>query len=130
MGAGLHVEIASVPYRLEIGGCRRRAVAVADGVLAAAESFLLFAVVVVGHRKARSLGGLEPGPVDRIAGLGELGADRPGAAAPGVVAALPGLAAPEVGQHVGIGPAARALLRPAIVVAAVAAGIGHDVDRS
>ena len=35
----------------------------------------------------------------------------------------------EIGQHVGIGPAARALLRPAVVVAAIAAGIGHHVDR-
>ena len=129
MRAGLDVEIGALARRLEIGGRRRGAIAVADGVLAAPETFLLLAVVVVGHGKARGLRRLEPGVVDRIAGLGEFGADRPRAAAPRILAALPGLAALEVGQHVGIGPAARALLRPAVVVAAVAAGIGHHVDR-
>ena len=90
---------------------------------------MLRAVVVFGHREARGLGGVEPGVVDGIGGLGEFGADRPVAAAPRIGAALPGLATPEIGQHVGIGPAARTLLRPAVVVAAIAAGIGHHVDR-
>ena len=129
MRAGRDIEIAALPRRPEIGGRGRGAVAVADGVLAAPEAFLPLAVVVVGDGKARRRRGFEPGVVERIAGLGELGADRPRSAAPAVLAALPGLAALEVGQHVGIGPAARALLRPAIVVAAIAAGIGHDVDR-
>src|SRR5262249_11263018 len=61
--------------------------------------------------------------------LCEFRADRPGTTTPRVLAPLPSLAALEVGQHIGIGPTARALLRPAIVVAAMAAGISHHVDR-
>src|SRR3977135_2689508 len=106
-----------------MGGRSRRPVAIADGVLAAAEALLPLAVVVVGHGEARGPGGVEPGVVERIAGLCEFGANRPRTAAPRILAALPGLAAPEIGQHVGIGPAARAFLRPTVVVAAVAAGI-------
>ena len=97
--------------------------------MAAAEAFLLPAIIVVGHGEARGLGGVEPGVVDGIGGLRELGADRPCSAAPRICAALPGLAAFEIREHVGIGPAERTLLRPAVVVAAIAAGIGHHVDR-
>src|SRR5207249_8285680 len=107
----------------------RGTVAVADGVLAAAEAFVVLAVIIVAYGKARGFGGVEPGVVERIAGLREFGADRARSAAPTILAVLPGLAAPEVGQQLGIGPTARALLRPAIVVAAMAAGIGHHVDR-
>jgi len=97
--------------------------------LAAAKAFLLLAVVIVGHGKASRQGGLHPGVVERIGGFCVLGADRPRCAAPRILAAFPSLAALEVGQHVGIGPAARTLLRPAIVVAAMAARISHHVDR-
>src|SRR5580700_3925782 len=45
---------------------RRRAPAVADGELAAAESFLLPAVVIRGERIAAGLGGFEPGLVKWI----------------------------------------------------------------
>ena len=55
--------------------------------------------------------------------------ERPVATAPRIAAALPGFAAAEVGQHVGIRPAARALLRPAVEIAAIAPGVGHHVDR-
>src|SRR6202035_36245 len=107
--------------------CRRRTPTVADGELAAAESLLLLAVVIRCERIAACLGGVEPGFVKRILRPCEFGAERARAAAPGVFAFLEGLAALEIGQHVGIGPAARALLRPAIIIAAVAARIGHHV---
>ena len=129
LGAGLDREVMTALGRPQIGARGRRAPPVADGVLAAAETFLLLAVVILGEGIAGLLRRLEPGVEDRIGRLGELRAERPLAAAPGVRAVFPGLGAIEVGQHVGIGPAARALLRPAIVIAAVAARIGHDVDR-
>ncbi len=129
MGTGLDRQIGAPAHRPEIGACRRRAIAVADGVLTAPEAFLPRAVVVVGHRQARCRGSLEPGVVERITGPCEFGADRPRAAAPAILAAVPGFAAFEVRQHIGVGPAARTLLRPAVVVAAMAAGIGHHVDR-
>ena len=56
-------------------------------------------------------------------------AERAGAAAPGVLALRERLHALEVGQHVRVGPALGALALPAVVVAAVAAHVGHHVDR-
>src|SRR6185437_11868738 len=106
-----------------------RAVAVADGVLAATKSLLLLAVIVGRQWIAARRRSREPGVVERVLGLGEFGAQRAGIAAPGILAVLPGLATPEIRQHVRVGPAARALLRPAIVVAGITARVGHDVDR-
>ncbi len=126
---GTDREIGAPARRLEIGGCGGGAIAVANGVLAASEAFLPHSIVVIGHGQARGRGRLEPGVVERIAGLGELGADRPRIAAPPILSALPGFATFEVGKHVGVGPAARTFLRPAVVVAAMAAGICHHVDR-
>ena len=123
------LKIFSSARGLEKSIRRRRAPAVANGVLAAAETFLLLAVVIRRERIAAGLGGREPGVVERVFGPGEFGAERSFAAAPSVGAVFPGLAAAEIGQHVRIGPAARALLRPAVVVAGIAARIGHDVDR-
>ena len=97
--------------------------------MTAPEAFLLLAVVVVGDWKAGRRCGFEPGVVQRIARLCEFRADRPSPAAPRILAALPPLAALEVGQHIGIGPTARSLLRPAIVIAAMAARVSHHVDR-
>ena len=126
---GRNGEIFAAPRRLEKRIRGRRTPAVANCVLAAAEALLLFAVVVGRHRIAAGLGGFEPGLVERVLGLGELGAERSLTAAIRVGTVLPGFAAPEIGQHVRIGPAARTLLRPAVVVASIAARIGHDVDR-
>ena len=112
----------------QVGARRRRTPAVADRVLAAPEALALRAVVIGGDGEAGRPAGVDPGLEDRIRGPRELRAERPVAAAPRVRAFLPGLAAPEIGQHVGIGPAGRALARPAIVIAGGAARIGHDVD--
>ena len=59
-------EIFPVARRLEKGVGRRRAPAVADGELAAAEAFLLLAVVIGRQRIAAGLGGFEPGFVERV----------------------------------------------------------------
>src|SRR5262249_56689729 len=100
--AGLDDEVCPLLRGSEIGGRGRGAIAVPDGVLTAPEAFLLLAVVVVGDREARRRRGFEPGVVERVARLCELRADRPSSAAPRVLAALPPLAALEVGQHIGI----------------------------
>src|SRR5262249_61966028 len=99
MGARCDAEIAAPPRRFEIRARRRCAITVANGVLAAAKTFLLRAVVIVRHRQARDLGGFDPRVVDGIGGLRELGADRARSAAPWIGAGLPTLAALEVGQH-------------------------------
>src|SRR5262249_40940046 len=125
---GLDLEICPLPRRSEVRARGRGAIAATDGVLTAPEAFLLLAVVVVGDWEARGRGGFEPCVVKRIARLCEFRADRPGSAAPRILARLPALAALEVGQHIGIGPTARALLRPTIVVAAMRARLGHHVD--
>src|SRR6266446_6807610 len=109
-----NLEIWSLARRPEIGACGRGAVSVADGVLAAAKTFLLLAVIVVGHGEAGRERRLDPRVVERVGRSGEFRADRPRAAAPTILAGFPPLAALEVGQHVGIGPAARAFLRPAL----------------
>src|SRR5262249_25322509 len=105
------------------------AIAATDGVLTAPEAFLLLAVVVVGDWEARGRGGFEPCVVKRIARLCEFRANRPGSAAPRILARLPALAALEVGQHIGIGPTARAFMPPPFVAAAVPARKSHHVDR-
>ncbi len=127
--ARLDREVAAIARGLEerIGG--RRAPAVPDGVLALAETFRARAVVIGCLGNAGRHAGVDPGLIERVARLRPLRAERARAAAIFVLAALPGLAPFEIGQHVRIGPAARALLGPAVIIAAVAARIGHHVDR-
>src|SRR5262249_7257764 len=60
---------------------------------------------------------------------GETGGERAVAAAIGAGAALPGFLLAEIGKRVRVGPGRQAARRPAVVVAAVAARIGHGVDR-
>src|SRR5262249_5676238 len=120
----LDLEIAPLARRLEIRIGGRGAPAVADRVLAAAEPPRAGAVVVGGIWHAGGLGGVDPGVVGRIARLPPWGAERPRTAAIFVLALLPALRPLEIRQHVRIGPAARALLRPSVVVAAMAARIG------
>ena len=129
MGAHLDREILPLHRRMQIADRGRAALAVADGILAAAEALARAAVVVVGDRQAGHARGFEPGGEHRVRGLGPLHADVAAGAAILALAVLPALDALEVGQHVRIGPAERALLRPAVVVGRIAAGEGHDVDR-
>src|SRR4029077_19850524 len=58
-------------------------------------------------------------------------ADAQGPVAAAIVAgaALPGFLAAEIGQDIGVGPAGEPRGGPAVVVALVAADIGHRVDR-
>ena len=107
VGVGRDGEFRSPPRRLEERVRRRRAAAVANGVLAATEPFLLFAVVIGRSADSRGLWRLRSTLVERIVGLRANSVPSgPAAAAPRVLAASrKGLAASEIGQHVGVGPA-------------------------
>src|SRR5260370_38567648 len=91
--AGLDLEVAPSPRRPQIGARRRGAPAIPDRVLAAAKALLLRAVVGRIAGKADRGAGFHPGIEQRIARLGKLRAERASAAAPGVLAGLPRLAA-------------------------------------
>src|SRR5205823_3247018 len=126
---GRNLEIWPLSRRLEIGACGRGAISVTDGVLAAPKTLLLLAVIIIGDGEAGRKRGLHPSIVERVGSSSEFRADRSRATAPAILAAFPSLAAFEVRQHIGIGPAPRAFLRPAVVVAAMAARVSHHVDR-
>src|SRR5262245_54140795 len=121
MRAGFDRQIVPPFGGLEISARGRGATTIADRILATAEAFLLLAVVILGKGMAALFGGFEPRVEDRVGRLGVLRAERPLAASPCVLPVFPGLGAIEVRQHVGIGPAKCALLRPTVIVAAVAA---------
>ena len=127
--AHLDRQIFPLHRRMQIADRGRAALAVADRILAPSEAHARRAVVVVGHRQARHARGFDPGGEHRVLGLRPLHADVAVRAAEFALAVLPALDALEVRQHVGIGPAARALLRPAVVVGGIAARERHHVDR-
>ena len=93
-----------------------------------AEPFLLIAVDVLRHGKARRRARFNESPAERIfhavADRGQWAA----AAAPGVFAPAVAFAAPEVRQDLGIRPAGRAFLNPALVIEGMAPDVGHAVD--
>ena len=103
--------------------------AVADRILAARKAFGVASRVVGNFRIARRLAGLDPRFVDRIELARPLHADRPRAAACLALTAGPRFDLLEVGQHIRERPAERALLRPAVVIATVAAREAGDINR-
>jgi hypothetical protein len=115
--------------RVQIGDCAAAASAVLDGHLNACKAVLLRAVVVVGHRQAGGSGSVDIGVAERILVAGHFRYERTIAAAIDVGAALPALLSPEIRQDMRIGPIRQALRGPAGIVGAVAAGVGHCVDR-
>ncbi len=114
--------------RPEIGIGGGPAAAEMDGLLHRAKAFLLGAVVVVGQLEAGLAAGLDEGGVERVAARAALDVERSVGAAPAVLAALGVLHALEIGEHVGEGPAGRALLGPVVEVVRMAAHIDHAVD--
>src|SRR3546814_7210418 len=76
------------------------------------------------------LAALDEGLAQRVLPVDVGDLQRAVAAAKGVVAAQSLLAAPEVGQAVGIAPAAVAALRPAVEIHALAAVVVVAVDRA
>src|SRR3546814_4451609 len=86
-------------------------------------------VHVLGDRVAGLAAGLDPGLEQRVAAGAGGDLQRPVAAAVGIRSALVGLGLAEVGQHLAVVPAGKPALRPAVVVARMAAHVGHAVDR-
>ena len=103
--------------------------AVLDGLLDPPEALGGDAVEILVLAEADRLARLSPGVEQRIEASAPAHIDLARAAAIGVLTLAPGLAPLEIGQHLPIGPALGALVaRPAVVVAPVAARIGHDID--
>ena len=121
-------QVGALADGVQIGDGGGRALAIADRILAAAEALVLLTIVIVGHGQTCGPRGLDPGVEERIAGRGELHLQGAIAAAPGVAAIGEAFAAFEIGENVRVGPALAALLRPAVIVAAMAARIGHHID--
>src|SRR4029450_6080362 len=93
---------------------------VPDRPLTATEAFLVLAVVILGEGPVGLSCSIEPGVEQRISVARIDDRERPAAAAPGGLALLPRLAPLEVGEDLGVRPAETALLRPSVVVAAMA----------
>jgi hypothetical protein len=127
--AGAHGQVRPPPRRVQVRARRAPAAPAADRHVHRREALLLVAVHVGGERIAGLATGLEEGLVQRIAA--GAGRDVQGSlAAPIVVgAARARLGALEIGQDVRVVPAGQPRLRPAVVVAGVAAHVRHAVDR-
>ncbi len=125
-------------YQLDVGAFQRRlqigigggpATAMMDRLLHRAEAFLLLAIIVFRHLETCLMAGLDKGVKQRIVALAALDVERAIGAAPAILSAMRVFHALEIGQHIGIGPAARAVFRPVVVIPGVAAHIDHAVDR-
>ena len=123
-------DVAARQGRAEISDGGAAALAVADRVLQAPEAFLLGGVVVVVGDGAELGRGRHERVVDIVLGRAPARLQRPVRAAIKAAAAGEALGALEIGQHVGIGPAAQPRrLRQAVVIEPMAAHVSHDVDR-
>ena len=131
MRARAHGDIGALARRMQEGGGGADPPALVDGALGVGDAFLDGAVVVGVARDAEADGALDEGLAQRVAPLQVGDGQIAVAAAEGRVAvAQAPLHAPEVGQHVGVAPAAVAELRPGVEVHALAAVVDVAVDRA
>ena len=128
-GVRADAEIGPRPRGIDERVRGARPLAPVDVPVEGAEPFLLIAVDVLRHGKARRGARFDEGPAERIFHSEANRGQRTAAAAPGVFAPAVALAAPEVRQDLGIGPAGRAFLGPTLVVEGMAPDVGHAVDR-
>src|SRR5262249_20369867 len=121
-------QIGTAQRRPQIGDRGAAAKAVTYGRLKAAESFLLLAIVIGrGLMPGRRTSG-EPGLRQWIRIGCDADAERTITAAISISAPLPALLLAKIRQHVRVGPMRKPGLRPAIVIGAMTAHIGHAVD--
>ena len=126
---GAHRHVRALARRVQEGGGGADAAAVVDGALGVGDAFLDGAVVVGVARDAEADRALDEGLAQRVAPV-DVG-DREAAVAAavgGVAIAEAPLHALEVGEHVGVAPAAIAELRPGVEVHALAAIVDVAVD--
>jgi len=129
--ARAHVEVLPAHRRLQVGGCRADPSAAAvDGLLATGEAFGALTGEIVAGREAGRLGGRHHLLVEQVGRIDRPHLHRAAGAVIGALAAPRVLELAEVRQHVGIGPATRAHLRPLVVVERVPAHREHAVDRA
>jgi hypothetical protein len=114
---------------LEIGDRRAAPSAIADRHLHDREALLLAAVVVLDCPIACFPSGGREGVHDRIRVARVLSRERAVAATKSVGPFLPRFLTPEVWKHVRIRPCRQAVGGPAVIVAAIAAHVGHGIDR-
>ena len=129
MGAVLQGHVAAPQRRAQERRGGTVAAPLMDGRLAAAQPFLFLAVVILGEAEPHGIPRFDPRVPERIVGFRALRMQRSLAAAPVILAFFPAFHAPEIGQHIGIGPARRPIRGPAVVVPPMAPHIGHHVDR-
>ena len=127
--AGAHGQVRPAPGRIQVRARRAPAASAPDRHVHRREPLLLVAVHVGGQRIAGLAPRLDEGLVKGIATGAGRDVQRSVAAPIVVAAARAGLGALEIGQDVRVVPARQPALRPAIVVAGVAAHVGHPVDR-
>ena len=126
---GAHGQVRPAPGRVQVRARRAPAAPAPDRHVHRREALLLVAVHVGGEGIAGLAPRLEEGLVQRIAAGAGRDVQRSIAAPVVVGAARARLGALEIGQDVGVIPAGQTALRPAIVVAGVAAHVRHAVDR-
>jgi hypothetical protein len=126
-----HGAIAGGQRGAQIGIRRRPAPALPDCALECAEAFLPLAVVITRERRSPPPRRIDKGLEQRVFLLATRDVQRPVRPAPVASPAgpVPMLHPPEIGQHVGIGPAVGAHLGPCVIVAGMAAHVDHAVDR-
>ena len=128
-GADFNAQVSPPQNRSQIGDCGAAAAAVADCDLSGREALLLAAIEIVGPAVASGGARRRKSFNDGIGKASPPRRERAITAAILVRAAVPGFLAPEIGQHMRIGPLRQATGRPPIVVAAMAPHIRHRIDR-
>ncbi len=129
MRGGAHLDVGAPRCGVQEGGGGADAAALVDRALGVGHALLDGAVVVPVARDAETDRALDEGVTQRVVPVDVGDGEGAVAAAVGVVAVADApLQALEVGQHVGIAPAAVAELSPGIEVARLAAIIDVTVD--
>ena len=130
LGVGSDLQVVATAGRFQIGGGGALAPPISLGDLVVPDAVLSLAVVVGVTLESAFDPGVDE-RVDDLVVLAHVGdVQRPVSAADLVPAALEVLRFPEVGQDVGVGPAAVAELRPRIIVESLSAHVKHAVDRA
>ena len=126
---GTDREVGPCPRGVEVGVRRVRAHTAIGVAVERPEALLMRSVDILGRGEARLAPGLDEGLVERQCDSVGHGRHGPGPATPGAFATIVRFAPPEIGQHLGVGPAPCALRGPPLVVLRVAPDVGHAVNR-
>ena len=125
---GQHLQIRAPHRRPQIGVGGAAAPALAHRHVHAAEAFLLKAVHIVRLRIPRLHTSRQPGRMQGVAHRAVAGLQLAADAAVFVASLLAGLGAPEIRQHIAIGPAGCALCVPAFEILSIAADVHQSID--